>query len=112
MYCSAAESPVRQNTRLEILIVSLSVMLGPSCHAQRVAPLPEEARAVWDLDKAHRDMTATRERLCLNGLWRWQPADPESDQVPAGDWASFTIGKAAPEALLTYSRSFCAAHFW
>jgi len=28
---------------------------------------------VWDPGKAFRETTATRERLCINGLWRWQP---------------------------------------
>ena len=39
------------------------------------APLPAEVRVVWDLKKAHRETTPTRERVCINGLWRWQPAD-------------------------------------
>jgi len=29
--------------------------------------------AVWDLEKAYREKTATRERVCLNGLWRHSP---------------------------------------
>jgi len=36
--------------------------------------LPEGVKAVWDLDKAFREKTPTRERICINGLWRWQPA--------------------------------------
>ena len=36
--------------------------------------LPPGVRAVWDIQKAYRETTATRERVCLNGLWRWQPA--------------------------------------
>ena len=43
-------------------------------HAQSVAPLPRGVKAVWNLDKAYRETTPTRERICINGLWRWQPA--------------------------------------
>jgi len=35
----------------------------------------EGVKAVWDPAKAARETTPTRERVCLNGLWRWQPAD-------------------------------------
>lgn len=38
------------------------------------APLPAGVKAVWDLDKSFREKTPTRERICINGLWRWQPA--------------------------------------
>ena len=36
--------------------------------------LPKGVRAVWDLEKAHREATARRERVCINGLWRFRPA--------------------------------------
>lgn len=39
---------------------------------------------VWDVSKAYRQTTPTRERICINGLWRWQPADDETDEVPEG----------------------------
>ncbi|WCJ58150.1 glycoside hydrolase family 2 TIM barrel-domain containing protein [Fontisphaera persica] len=50
--------------------------------------LPPRVSAVWDLDKAWRQTTATRERICLNGLWRWQPADAAAS-VPAENWGYF-----------------------
>ena len=40
---------------------------------QAEAVLPAGVKAVWDLDKAFREKSPTRERVCLNGLWRWQP---------------------------------------
>ncbi|HJZ59251.1 MAG TPA: hypothetical protein VKE74_30175, partial [Gemmataceae bacterium] len=46
-------------------------------------PLPPGVTAVWDLAKAHRESTGTRERVCLNGLWRWQPGSSDSGSVPA-----------------------------
>jgi hypothetical protein len=53
--------------------------------------LPEGVRAVWDISKAHRETTATRERICINGLWRWQPASDGADTVPVGEWGYFKV---------------------
>jgi hypothetical protein len=55
------------------------------------AALPPGVKAVWDMSKAHRDTTPTRERVCVNGLWRWQPAQPGAAAVPAGDWGYFKV---------------------
>ena len=51
------------------------------------AVLPAGVKAVWNLDKAQREKTATRERVCLNGLWRWQPARRRPTAVPGADGA-------------------------
>jgi beta-galactosidase/beta-glucuronidase len=59
--------------------------------AAEPAPLPDGVKAVWDLGKAHRDKTATRERVCLNGLWRWQPGRETADAVPADGWGYFKV---------------------
>jgi beta-galactosidase len=53
--------------------------------------LPAGVEAVWDLEKAFRETTPTRERVCINGLWRWQPAEPPSDQVPSENWGYFKV---------------------
>ncbi len=58
--------------------------------------LPAGVKAVWDLGKAYRETTPTRERICVNGLWRWQPAEAQSDQVPAGNWGYFKVPGAWP----------------
>jgi hypothetical protein len=55
------------------------------------ATLPKGVQAVWDLDKAHRDRTATRERVCLNGLWRWQPGSETAVSVPEDGWGYFKV---------------------
>ncbi|MDH7569733.1 MAG: hypothetical protein QHJ73_09120, partial [Armatimonadota bacterium] len=55
------------------------------------APLPAGVRAVWDLAKAHRESTPTRERVCINGLWRWQPAEGTPEAIPAGGWGYFKV---------------------
>ena len=51
--------------------------------------LPSGVKAVWNLETAERDKTSTRERVCLNGLWRWQPAKEAADAVPEGRWGYF-----------------------
>ena len=55
------------------------------------AALPDGVKAVWDFAKAQRETTPTRERICLNGLWRWQPADSAAEKVPAGKWGFFKV---------------------
>jgi len=66
---------------------------GPSAVA-----LPEGVKAVWDLSKAYHESTPTRERVCINGLWQWQPAKESSDQPPAGNWGYFKVPAAWPAA--------------
>lgn len=53
--------------------------------------LPSGVKAVWDHDKAHREKTPTRERVCLNGLWRWQPGKELADAVPKERWGHFKV---------------------
>ena len=55
------------------------------------APLPAGVRAVWDVGKAHRETTATRDRISINGLWRWQPAESQRERVPADNWGYFKV---------------------
>ena len=55
------------------------------------ALLPDGVKTVWTLNTSHREMTPTRERICINGLWRWQPAGPESEHTPVGNWGFFKV---------------------
>jgi beta-galactosidase/beta-glucuronidase len=60
------------------------------------APLPEGVRAVWDLKQAYREATSTRERICVNGLWRWQPDTVGNGlravpTLPADGWGYFKV---------------------
>jgi hypothetical protein len=67
--------------------------------AQNTSPaaeLPPSAKAVWDAAKAVRETTPTRERLCINGLWRWQPADDSSRQVPTAAWGYYKVPACWP----------------
>ncbi len=58
--------------------------------------LPPGVKAVWDLAAAEREATATRERVCLNGLWRWQPAPREGSEVPGENWGFFKVPGSWP----------------
>ena len=63
---------------------------------QAEAALPAGVKAVWDVDKAFREKSPTRERVCLNGLWRWQPGAGGQTAVPAGTWGFFKVPGAWP----------------
>jgi beta-galactosidase len=68
------------------------LVLGELASAEEASPpLASGVKAVWDLGKAHREKTDTRERVCLNGLWRWQPGKEAADSVPAGGWGYFKV---------------------
>ena len=73
-------------------------------------PLPPGVQAVWDVSKAYRESTATRERICLNGLWQWQPAEARSEQVPAGKWGWFKVPGCWP-GITDYMQKDCQTVF-
>ena len=73
---------------LWLLVLVLAVTFAS---AQPETPLPAGVRAVWEAALAQREASATRERLCLNGLWRWQPAEPTATVVPDGNWGFFKV---------------------
>ncbi len=75
---------------ISALVVSAFLTVGGQAFGQD-APLPSGVKAVWDMSKAHRDTTPTRERVCINGLWRWQPAKADATAVPAADWGFFKV---------------------
>src|SRR3954469_24737675 len=60
------------------------------------AELPASVKAVWDVSKAFHETTSTRERICLNGLWRWQPAETQAQQPPAQQWGFFKVPGSWP----------------
>ena len=53
--------------------------------------LPAGVTANWELANAYRETTPTRERICLNGLWRWRPAKDKAEAVPTGEWGYFKV---------------------
>ena len=63
---------------------------------EAATPLPGGVKAVWDPDRAYRERTGTRERICLNGLWRWQPALTSQETIPIDHWGYFKVPGSWP----------------
>jgi hypothetical protein len=93
-----------------IAIVSACEMSQTLCHAQSAAKLPPGVRAVWDLSQADRETTPTRQRVCINGLWQWQPADSNSERVPEGGWGYFKVPGAWPGITDYMQKDFQTVH--
>lgn len=58
------------------------------------APLPAGADEPWDMARAQRERSATRERICINGLWRFRPLlAGETDGLPGANegWGWFKV---------------------
>ena len=59
------------------------------------------------MGNAYRETTPTRERVCLNGLWRWQPAtETVTDRVPPGNWGYFKVPGSWP-GITDYMQKDC-----
>jgi hypothetical protein len=75
-----------------VAVGAIVLAFDPSGRADELAaPLPRGVKAVWDVAKAARESTSTRERICLNGLWRWQPATQQSKTAPTASWGHFKV---------------------
>jgi beta-galactosidase len=72
-------------------------------------PLPHGATAAWDLASASRESTSTRERICINGLWQWQPAD-SGTPIPQSQWGWFKVPGAWP-GITDYMQKDCQTLF-
>ena len=81
---------------LAVMACVVVVIVPGVCQAQSAVDLPKGVRAVWDLDKAYRETTPTRERVCINGLWQWQPVDRKTDEVPMDKWGYLKVPGAWP----------------
>jgi beta-galactosidase len=91
------------------VLVSILLVLEPVGRAEEdSAPLPRGVRAVWDMSKAERENTPTRERVCINGLWKWQPAETASAQVPTRNWGYFKVPGCWP-GITDYLQKDCQA---
>jgi beta-galactosidase len=66
------------------------------CVSQIGAELPNGVKAVWEQEKAYKARTPTRERVCLNGLWRWQPVSDATDVTPPDKWGYFKVPGSWP----------------
>ena len=65
----------RKRAALWLLFGAMTALVPFGRADDAAVPLPEGVTAVWDETKAYREATPTRERICLNGLWRWQPGE-------------------------------------
>ncbi|MBN8490423.1 MAG: hypothetical protein J0M00_03205 [Burkholderiales bacterium] len=80
------------------------------------APLPEGVKAVWETARAWREKTPTRERVSLNGLWRWQPAAESAapaaggEAVPTHGWGYFKVPGPWP-GITDYLQKDCQTVF-
>ena len=95
---------MRRQSILLFMITLLVVIVWPCQDV--VAELPRGVKAVWDVEKAYRESTATRERICINGLWRWQPADEDTNTVPADRWGHFKVPGSWP-GITDYMQKDC-----
>src|ERR1035437_607503 len=80
---------------LAMLLATAWGMLALPCSIaaqdQSDLALPPGIKTVWDAEKAWRETTPTRERVCINGLWRWQPAVDNALEVPAASWGYYKV---------------------
>jgi hypothetical protein len=107
-FCAGQEHDMTTN-RAPLLVLAVWLAAGAAaatCVAEADAPLPGGVKAVWDLDKAWREKTPTRERVCLNGLWRWQPALGGEDAPPADRWGWFKVPGCWP-GITDYMQKDC-----
>jgi beta-galactosidase/beta-glucuronidase len=96
--------------RMGLAVILVAVLgFNPAIHAdQLAAPLPDGVKAVWDVDRAYREATPARERISINGLWRWQPAEAGADRVPSGSWGYFKVPGCWP-GITDYMQKDCQA---
>ncbi|HEU0010938.1 MAG TPA: glycoside hydrolase family 2 TIM barrel-domain containing protein [Verrucomicrobiae bacterium] len=74
------------------------------------ATLPAGVNLVWDFNKADREQSPTRERICIDGLWRWQPARTSVDQVPTKNWGYFKLPGCLPGITDYMQKDFQTVH--
>src|SRR5271170_1212502 len=94
---------------VQIPLLLLSACLAMVGAAEADAVLPAGVTAVWDVAKAAHVTTPTREMICLNGLWRWQPErarPPGSPAVPGEGWGYFKVPGCWP-GITDYLQSDC-----
>jgi hypothetical protein len=93
-----------------LALAMCSVHCGAAAQQDTVVTLPAGVQAVWDLESADRQSTATREQVCINGLWRWQPAEEPSSTVPGTGWGYFKVPGCWP-GISDYMQKDCQTVF-
>jgi hypothetical protein len=82
---------MRSLVLLAVGLLATGAVRGAAGADASATTLPAGVKAVWDLGKAFHETTPTRERICINGLWQWQPAGKKAEQVPADNWGYFKV---------------------
>jgi len=72
-------------------VMCVVFLLVPASAQAEDAQLSAGVKVVWDMSKAWHETTPTRERICINGLWRWQPVDATANKVPTDNWGFFKV---------------------
>src|SRR6185436_6555280 len=79
-------------TTLRAFLLGIALLV---CRADETTiDLPEGVKPVWDFSRAYRETTLSHERICINGFWRWQPANAES--LPTNHWGYFKVPGSWP----------------
>ncbi|MBT7101598.1 hypothetical protein HN937_29740, partial [Candidatus Poribacteria bacterium] len=73
-----------------VTILACAILVASMTARTAAAALPDGVTAAWGLDAAHREATPTRERISVNGLWRWQPA-PDPDTPHSEAWGHVKV---------------------
>ncbi len=90
---------MRRNWR-RLLVVAPVILVAACATIDRTAApedgdvkLPGGVKAVWDIGRAYRESTDTRERICINGLWQFKPASADDEPVPppGSGWGYFKV---------------------
>ena len=72
-------------------LILLALLLSADARGQETT-LPPNVKVVWDMSRAWQQTTPTRQRICINGLWQWQPAsDANQSAPPTNDWGYFKV---------------------
>lgn len=93
---------VGKNSSLNKQIITLN--LNPENGFPPDEILPDGVKAFWDIGKAYHETTPTRERICINGLWKWQPGVSQSDLLPTASWGYFKVPGCWPGKKITCRR--------
>jgi beta-galactosidase len=94
-----------------VVLLSVSFSFSASSFAGTGTFLDDQSDVIWDMSKAYRQATPTRERICINGLWRWQPASNAADKVPGSDWGYFKVPGCWPGVTDYMQKDFQTVHY-
>ena len=72
-------------------LFSILFAVSHSSWSQPIVQLPDGIEAVWDLEQAYHQSTSLREKICINGLWLWQPAREKTDEIPSNNWGYIKV---------------------